>query len=42
MATHGTEVYLQKDKKQATEDMTATNATMKQLTRRVKGHGHKL
>jgi hypothetical protein len=40
MATHGTEVYLQKDKKWTTKDMAATNATVK-LTRRVKGHGNK-
>jgi hypothetical protein len=36
------EVYLWKVKKRATKDMTATNATVKQLRRRVKGHDHKL
>jgi len=41
MATHGIEMYLWKDKKRATRDKTATNATFKQLTR-VKGHDHKL
>jgi hypothetical protein len=36
------EVYLGKDRKRATPDMTATNATVKQLSRNVKGCGHKL
>jgi len=36
------EVYLGKDRKQATTDMTGTHATMKQLSRKVKGCGHKL
>jgi hypothetical protein len=36
------EVYLGKDRQCATTDMTATHATVKQLTRSVKGHGHKL
>jgi hypothetical protein len=41
MATHDTKVYLQKDRKRATEDMTATHAKV-QLTRRVKGYDNKL
>ena len=36
------EVYLGKDRKQATIDMTRTHATGKQLSRKVKGCGHKL
>jgi hypothetical protein len=36
------EVYLGKDRQRATTDMTVTHATVKQLTRKVKGHGHKL
>jgi hypothetical protein len=35
-------VYLGKDRKQATADMTGTHATMKYLSRKVKGCGHKL
>jgi len=35
-------VYFGKDRKQATTDITATPATIKELTQRVKGHGHKL
>ena len=36
------EVYLGKDRKYATTDMTAAHATVKQLTRAAKGHDHKL
>jgi hypothetical protein len=42
VATHDIEVYLGKDRQRATTDMTTTHATVKQLTRKVKGHGHKL
>ena len=42
MATHDMVVYLGKDRKWATKDITAFHATVKQLTLRVKGHGHKL
>jgi hypothetical protein len=40
--TYDMEVYLGKDRQRARTDMTATPAMVKQLTRRVKGHGHKL
>jgi hypothetical protein len=40
--TDDMEVYLGEDRQRATTDMTATHATVKQLTRRVKEHGHKL
>ena len=33
MAAHGTDVYLLKDKKWAKKDMTANNATVKQMRR---------
>jgi hypothetical protein len=36
------EVYLGKDRKHAMTDMTMTQATVKQMTRRVQRHGHKL
>jgi hypothetical protein len=42
LATHDMEVYLGKDKKCTTTDMTAIHGTVKQLTRKVKGHGRKL
>ena len=35
-------VYLGKDSQSATDGMTATHATVRQLTRRVEGLGHKL
>ena len=35
-------VYLGKDSQSATDDMTATHATVRHLTRRVEGLGHKL
>jgi hypothetical protein len=40
--TYDMEVYLGKDRKRATPDMTATHATVKQLTRKIQGSGHKL
>jgi hypothetical protein len=36
------EVYLGKDRKHAITDVTAQRATIKQLTRKLNGHGHKL
>jgi hypothetical protein len=36
------EVYLGKDRIRATTDVTVTHATVKQVTRRVQGRGHKL
>jgi len=35
------EVYIAKDRKRATTDITATHATVKQMTRIEKGHDHK-
>jgi len=35
-------VYLGKDLQSATDDMTTTHATVRHLTRRVEGLGHKL
>jgi hypothetical protein len=35
------DVYLEKDRKWATTDMTATHAAVKQLSRKVKGCGRK-
>lgn len=35
-------VYLGKDRQNAAKDITATHATVKTLTRRVEGRGHKL
>ena len=35
-------VYLGKDSQSATDDMTATHATVRHLTRRVESLGHKL
>jgi len=35
-------VYLGKDSRSATDDMTATHATVRHLTCRVEGLGHKL
>jgi hypothetical protein len=35
------EVYFAKDRKRATTDITATHATVKQMARTQKGHGHK-
>jgi hypothetical protein len=35
-------VYLGKDRQHVTQDMTATHATMKELTGRVEGPGHNL
>jgi ribosomal protein L21E len=40
--TYDMEVYLGKDRKRVITDMTVTHATVKQLTRRVQGRGHKL
>ena len=40
--TYDMELYLGKDRKQATSDMTATHATVKHLSRKVRGCGHKL
>ncbi|GFG33441.1 hypothetical protein Cfor_12401 [Coptotermes formosanus] len=40
--TYDMQVYLGKDRQCATTDMTATHATVKQLTRRAKGRGPKL
>jgi len=34
-------VYFAKDRKQATTDITATHATVKQMTRTEKGRDHK-
>ena len=42
MATCNMVVYFGKDRKWATKDITASPATIKQLTQRVKGHGRKL
>jgi hypothetical protein len=42
MATCDMVLYFGKDRKWATKDITASHVTVKQLTRRVKGHGHKL
>jgi hypothetical protein len=39
--THNTRVYLGKDSRSATVDMTATHATLRHLTCRVEGLGHK-
>lgn len=35
------EVYFAKDRKRTTKDITATHATVKQITRTEKGCGHK-
>lgn len=35
-------MYLGKNRKHAITDVTAQHATVKQLTRKVNGHGHKL
>jgi hypothetical protein len=40
--TYDMEVYLGKDRKRATTEMTVSHATVKQLTRRVQGHGQLL
>jgi hypothetical protein len=40
--TYDMRVYLGKDSRFATDDMTATHATVRHLTRRVEGLGHKL
>jgi hypothetical protein len=40
--TYDMKVYLGNDRKQATTDMTATHVAVKQLSRNVKGCGHKL
>ena len=40
--TCGMGVYLGKDSRSATDDMTATHATVRRLTRRVESLGHKL
>jgi hypothetical protein len=40
--TYDMEVYLGKDRQRATTDMTATHATVKQMTRKIQGCGHKL
>jgi len=42
MATHDMVVFFGKDSKWATKDITVSHATVKQLTLRVNGHGHKL
>jgi hypothetical protein len=40
--TYDMDVYLGKDKEKATKHLTATHATVTNLTRRVGGVGHKL
>ena len=40
--TYDMKVYLGKDSRSATDDMTATHATVRHLTSRVEGLGHKL
>jgi hypothetical protein len=40
--TYDMKVYLGKDRQRVTQDLTATHATVKELTRRVEGLGHKL
>jgi hypothetical protein len=40
--TYDTKVYLGRDSHSATDDMTATHATVRHLTGRVEGLGHKL
>jgi hypothetical protein len=40
--TYDMDVYLGKDRKCVTRDMTAACATVKQLTENVEGHGDKL
>jgi len=40
--THDMTVYLGRDSRSATDDMTATHATVRHLTSRVEGLGHKL
>jgi hypothetical protein len=40
--TYGMRLYLGKDSRSATDDMTAIHATVRHLTRRVEGLGHKL
>ena len=40
--TYNMKVYLGKDSHAATDDMTATRATVRHLTSRVEGLGHKL
>ena len=40
--TYDMEVYLVRDSRSATDDMTATHATVRHLTCRVEGLGHKL
>jgi hypothetical protein len=40
--TYDMKVYLDKDSRSATDEMTATHATVRHLTRRVEGLGHKL
>jgi hypothetical protein len=40
--TYDMKVYLGKDRQHVTQDMAATHATVKELTRRVEGLGHKL
>jgi len=40
--THDMKLYLGRDSHSATDDMTATCATVRHLTYRVKGLGHKI
>jgi hypothetical protein len=40
--TYDVHVYLWKKRTRSTADMTATHATVRHLTRKVEGHGHKL
>jgi hypothetical protein len=40
--TYDMNIYLGKDRQNTTQAMTATHATVKSLTRRVEGVGHKL
>jgi hypothetical protein len=40
--TYDMDMYLGKNRTCSTADMTATHATVRHLTRKVEGHGHKL
>jgi hypothetical protein len=40
--TYDMEVYLGKDRQRTSQHLTATKATVTELTRKVQGHGHKL
>ena len=40
--TYDMKVYLGKDRQSTAQHMTATHATVTELTRKIEGHGHKL